>query len=84
MIKNKAELKIIDGVLYVQGKILNNILDSISEIYQQYVNHHKDYNPKAKFPEEISVLFFVDETYFPVLWFQYNPFKIVVGMKLEE
>ncbi len=81
------EIKVINGMLYLQGKLLNEIMEKISECYQQYCYTQKDYNPKAIFPEEIKVASFVDETFFPLLHFQNSAckrFKLVVGMKLEE
>ena len=76
-------LRIINDNLYIQGKLLNNFRAKISEIYMQYITDPKKYNPLAKFPEEINALDFTEEVYFPLLHLNMKPFKMVVGMKLE-
>lgn len=83
-IATTPSLRVIDGELYLQGKLLNKIREKISEIYMQYITDPKKYNPLAKFPDEINALDFTEEVYFPLLFLNMNPFKMVVGMKLEE
>jgi len=83
-IATNPSVHIINNTLYIQGKVLNKIRERISEIYMQYETDPDKYNPNAIFPEEINCLDFVEEVFFPLFFMQMKPFKIVVGMKLEE
>ena len=77
-------IRIIRGNLFLQGKLLNKIQQKVPEIYQQYVTDPDKYNPSAKFPEEVNSKEFTDETFFPLLFLNVNPFKMVIGLKMEE
>lgn len=71
-------VKIINHRLYARGSILNKIMEDIDEIYQQY---DTEYKPDAF---EIKVASFVPEIYFIMLDFNFMPFKITVGLKLDD
>jgi hypothetical protein len=86
-IAGDSRIRLVNGSIYLQGKLINQIIEKIAEVYQQYVSHQKEYNPEAKFPEEIHILECTEEIFFPLLHFQNEenkPFKVVIGLKLEE
>ena len=73
------EVIIFGSNIYIKGSTLNYIRKHCSEIYMQYSNK---YDPTAKFPSEVNILDFDNNTYFRLLYFCHYPFKMVIGLQL--